>query len=592
MNRREMLAGVSSLIILSGCENNSEIYRSPRRTVTRMGNALIADLVVYGATPSGVTAAIQGARDGLSVLLLGGWRDKHLGGMMTGGLGYTDLRRIEAFGGLASEITIAAAQGGTAKNKYAFLASNAQDEFERLIHAEGIPFVRSTGVVRVDRQRNVIQAIHTANGLSVRGRVFVDASYEGDLMVRAGVSSIVGRDRADRNNPLDGYRGATQTAKGNAHQFGMRDTLLTVDPFVTPGDPSSGLLPTVKTFPSTEIGAADAAIQAYNFRLMMTNEADKRLDLPVNAPPGYDASQYELLLRYVAAIEAAGMKHGRDWHFAGDLIGSRLVSPGVYDVNADGGFSTDCFGLSWPYPNAGYADRETIWKAHENFTRGFFYTLAWSNDPRLPASLQNEVRTWGLVKGQFADPHENDTAGWPYQLYVREARRLDNGKLWSGSDLEKSDHAKLRYGTPVAMASYWQDSHHVQRLAIPVEGGGYKVWNEGNMFAQGGGDDRMSPLPYEIMLPRQSECANLLVTFCVAASHQAFSSIRMELTSMSLGQVAGAAAALACTGKTSVASIDRSALRRKLDDIGVVINEPSAFDKIALKIKRRIQDII
>ncbi|MBB5712182.1 FAD-dependent oxidoreductase [Sphingomonas xinjiangensis] len=550
---------------------------------------MIADLVVYGSTPSGITAAVQAARDGLAVAIVGGWRDNHIGGMMSGGLGFTDFRRLDAFGGLARDITVAAASGGTQKNAYAFKPSSAEAEFERLLRSEGVPFIRTSGVTEVIRQGKAIKEIRTADGRVARGRTFVDASYEGDLMARAGVGFIVGRDEADGRNPLDGYFGETRTSGGSEHQFGMNKQLLDVDPFVIAGDPSSGYLPTVKAASNKPIGSADNAVQAYNFRMAMTDQPSKRLDLPSTPPAGYDPVNYELLLRMIAAIEAAGMRHGRDWDFPTDIMGAHAVADGVYDVNANGGFSTDPFGLSWNYPNASYAERETIWKAHQDFIKGFFYTLGWSKDPRLPASLQAEVRQWGLVKTEFQRPHKNDEAGWPYQLYVREARRMNNGLLWSGADLEQRDRTPIRSGSPVAMASYWQDSHHVQRIAIAKPGGGWKVWNEGNLFATAGGADKMSQLPYEIMLPRAEECSNLLVTFCVAASHQAFSSIRMELTSMVLGQAAGAAAALACAGsdKASFHSVDRGSLQSRLTELNVVFDEPGLVDRAIEKVEQK-----
>jgi hypothetical protein len=598
--RRFILASAAGAASLAGCRRDGgahtpgfedQLYRFPGRSPRKVA----ADVVVYGATPAGVAAAVEAAQMGRSVAIIGGWRERRLGGMMSGGLGYTDYLDITAYGGLSRQIIDAIADGKSPYNPYAFKPDVAQKYFENIVLKSGIAVYWSEGVTDVvkDRSDRHIVEISTADGRRVRGRVFIDASYEGDLLARAGVSFRTGREAADSKNPLNGFRGQLRTDGSDNHQFAIRGRYFRIDPFNVPGVPGSGLLNGVKgTDSSRALGSADDAIQAYNFRLTMTTTPSLRLDLPATPPDGYETRDYELLFRFLSEVQTSGLEHGRHWTFRDHMIIANDLGGGIFDINAQGGFSTDPFGLSWGYPNADYAQREKIWKAHERFTRGFFYALAWDPDPRVPDSLRREVRQWGLVRGYYEHPFPGDQPGWPPQLYVREARRMQSDFICSGADLDHLASASTPTAPDgVALTSYRQDSHHVQRLAAQDAGGVWRVWNEGNIEAPIAHSAGPSPLSYRMTTPNQGECSNLLTPFCVSATHQAFSAARVELTAMALGQACGAAAALICrfSVRVPVQQLPYEQLRATLMGQGAVIAAPTELTKFEQKLEEKIK---
>ena len=470
-------------------------------------------------------------------------------------------------------------------NAWAFDPGRVEPLFHAMLEKAQVPIVWTDGVDRVDLYNRQIKGFTTTDGHRAVGRVFIDASYEGDLLARANVSHYVGREASSQANPLDGYRG-TDSVGMPQRTFG-RETI-SLSPFTngTEGD----LLPTVKFAPDIPRGAADKGVQAYCFRLTMTNVPGLRVDLPSTPPDGYNPQDHELLFRMVDVAEKTGLRYGSDWSFARDLIKADEVAPGVYDVNSRGAVSMDAVGLSWPYPDASYAERKRIWKAHEVYQRGFLYALGHSPDPRIPAKLRDDVRAWGLVRNHYMRPRSDESAGWPYQLYVREARRLSNGVEWSGSDLEAADRSPLRVGQgAVAMANYMQDSHYVQRLAVKGSNGEWTVKNEGTLGSGIGGKDFRSPLPYDIMLPHEDELTNLIVPFCVASSHQAFSAIRMEPTSMALGEASGVAAAIAVSERDpiEIQKVPYGQLASLLRANGGVLDERSLQESLRLSLERR-----
>jgi len=537
-----------------------------------------ADVIVYGATPAGVIAAAEAASMGWSVAILGGWRERHLGGMIAGGLGWTDILDPAVIGGRAKEMLRDASSH--AAFPFAVDPALAEFYFMRLVQALNIPVYWTSGVTVAEKEGSHIRRIVTADARAAVGRVYIDASYEGDLLAKAGVSYAVGRDAADQNDQANGFRGLQTDFGSNNHQFSLRGRPLRIDPFVTPADPTSGLINGVKPWTNQAVGAADHAVQGYNFRLTMSNSPEGRIDFPSSPPNGYNHADYEALFRYIEAIGHAGLRHGRDWTFKDDLV---IASPigKVYDVNSRGGFSLDPFGLSWTYPEASYSDRELIWKAHETYVRGFFYALGWDPDPRIPPTLQAEVRTWGLARGYYTRPAFGDAAGWPYQLYVREARRMQSDLIWTGADLNIPVSQPPRNRDTIAMASYREDSHHVQRLAVEGPDQTWRLWNEGNFEIEYDSQNSHAPIPYGIITPRRSECANLLVPFCVSATHQAFSAIRTELTAIALGQASGAAAAITCAlgVDTFVQDVPYITLRRHLEKRGAVLKKPTGLAK-------------
>lgn len=513
------------------------------------------DVVVYGMTSGGITAAVQARAMGRSVVIVGGWRERHPGGMMSGGLGGTDIDSGSAFGGLAryviSRINAAAK---VADDRFSFEPRFAQIVFEDLLREYDIPVFRSKGVMRTTKTGTRITALETMDGQVFNGRVFIDASYEGDLIAAAGVSTTVGREAQDGDNVLNGFRGTRTDALGSNHNFYFFRRLervrgpVSVDPYVVPGTPGSGLLHGIRRYPTPAVGSGDKAVQAYNFRMTMTKDATRRVDLPSAPPEGFDPARYELLFRWISVLNDNGhladINAAIKWQF---LLHNDLGN-GIFDINNFGAVSTDYIGASWAYPQADYQARELIWKAHERWIRGLFYALQHHKDARMPQALREGFREYGLDQMHYTDPHENDKPYWPYQLYVREARRMVNDNQMSGLDITASDDTEPHDTKTISTGSYNRDSHHTQRIVRNSTNMlGIKetsVWNEGNFEAPSGGDDKIFTIPFSAIVPRRSECSNILSIFALSASHEAFGAIRMEMSLMQVGQSAGAAASL------------------------------------------------
>lgn len=519
---------------------------------------VVADVVVYGATPGGITAAYEAKRQGRSVIIVGGWREKHLGGMMSGGLGGTDVVNGAAIGGLTRDIfrRIRTAQGaGFDGTSWVFEPRFASQVFAEMLAEQDIDFVPMTGgIVSCAKSGARIQSITTADGATYTGRVFVDASYEGDLLAMAGVSYNIGREASATGESLNGYRGVQTSSKSDGHQFALGSTFYNISPYLTEGDAGSGLLPGLVVHPVSANGAANDRVQAYNFRMVMTNSASRRVDLPSTPPAGYNPQNFELLFRFLAALTADGKVYGTHYTMS-DLFLFNIIGANMFDVNNKGGFSTDLIGGSHAYPEASYAARETIWKAHETHCRGLWYALQYADDARVPAALRTAARTYGLDINHYLDPYPGDEQHWMTNLYVREARRMQSAIVWRGADVAAANGTIPRSTKTISTISYQTDSHHVQRLA-DTSTGTPRVWNEGNFQVDTGGADFLAPIPYDLVVPVESECDNLLVTFCVSSTHQAFGVIRMEFTHMQIGQSCGMAAAIACEDDIAVQDVD------------------------------------
>lgn len=515
------------------------------------------DLVFYGATPGSVVGAYEARRQGLSAVIVGGWRDRHLGGMMSGGLGGTDLHGLDNLTGLARTVLdrIRLVEGRS-KKTVKFEPRTAEKVFEDMVLEAEVPVVWSDGVIAVEREGPRLTALVLADGQRIDGRYFADCGYEGDLMALAGVSHMVGREARDARNPLNGFRGRALRAKGRSHNW--IGSGVSVDPFNTRGKRSSGLLPGVTKRPRLPRGSADDRVQAYCFRMVMTALPDRRVLLPSDPPTGFAADHYELLFRYLAALTEAGLTHGEDYKLGSHFLLMKTLRSRLWDVNNRGPFSLDLIGGSHAYPRAAYAEREAIWKQHEAHVRGFFYALQHHPDPRMPPGLREAALQLGLDRLHFDRPHPRDEAHWPYQLYVRESRRMIGARVIDAADL-MSGGAEAR---PVANGAYRRDSHHVQRYAYRREAG-WGVWNEGNFEKRLPGG-RFS-VPFDAVLPKRHEAENLLVGFCVSATHEAFGGIRMEPTLMGLGQAIAVAVAQAVyDGGTPVQDVHYDALRRRL----------------------------
>jgi hypothetical protein len=479
------------------------------------------DVVIYGGTAGGAVAAIAAAQEGASVALLEPGR--HIGGMTSGGLGRTDFGRQEVIGGMSREFYERCGRHYGKPIAWYFEPHVAEQILRGWLASVGVTVLFDHRLDRVRKDGTRIVAIRMENGAAFAAKVFMDTSYEGDLMARAGVEYTWGREGQEQyGESLAGVR-----AESKYHQF---------DVPVSPYDAAGRLLPFVYGGDPGRPEQGDRKVQAYNFRVCMCKRRENQVPFP--RPPGYDPARYELLKRYLAARPQTRLEE------------MMIISPMPHDktdVNNKGPFSTDHIGASWEYPEADYQERRRIWEDHVRYVQGFFYFLA--NDPSVPRQIQDELNQWGLARDEFPD-----TDHWPHQLYIREARRMVGEYVMIQTDLQ--DHRTKQ--DSIGMGSYNSDSHHVQRIATP-EG---TVINEGDM--------QVPVRPYEIawraLLPKRGQCENLLVPVCVSASHVAYSSLRMEPVYMIMGHSAGVAAAMALRDGQSLYDLDVPALQRRLRD--------------------------
>lgn len=493
------------------------------------------DLCVFGGTSAGVMAAVQAARSGHTVVLTEA--GNYIGGMTSGGLSQTDIGNKAAIGGLAREFYQRVGRHYGLGEAWKFEPSVAEGVFRGLLKEAKVPVYFREQLKSVKMKDGRIAGIRMADGKTFRAKMYIDASYEGDLMAAAKVSYFVGREaNSTYGETLDGIRGRTPK-----HQF-----TVAVDPYVIPGDPKSGLLPLIQDEPPGTPGDGDKSVQAYNFRLCLTQNPTNKI--PIDPPEHYDATQYELLARYLQALAA----QGKTPHLQ-QLMDIQTMPNGKTDINNNGAFSTDFIGGNYQYPEASYAGRARIWQAHEDYTRGFLRFLA--DDSRVPESLRNEMLSWGLCKDEF-----QDTGGWPHQLYIREARRMVSDYVMT----EKNCRYSMAVPDAIGLAAYTMDSHNCRRI---VRDG--RVENEGD--TQVGGFPPY-PISYRSLTPKTGECANLLVPVCLSASHIAYGSIRMEPVFMVLGQSSAMAAALAVEEGVAVQNINYNELRRRLLATGQVLD--------------------
>ena len=532
--------GVAGVALLAGCGLvRPSVYE--------------ADVVVYGGTSAGVVAAVQAAKMGKSVILVS--PDMHLGGLSSGGLGYTDSGNTKAVGGMAREFYTKIyqhydvpeawrwqknsefkneGQGSRARvdseqTMWTFEPHVAEQVFNQWLREYKVPVYRNQWLERekgVVKQSGRIISATMLSGRTFKAKVFIDATYEGDLMASAGVSYHVGREAnsvyGEVNNGVQ-----LEAYKHHRHYF-MSPT----SPYKIPGDPKSGVLPYVSAGPPGKTGDGDRRVQAYCFRTCLTKHAPNRVPFP--KPDGYDPSNYELLLRDL-------LTGRKDFFEKFDLIPNLKT-----DTNNHGAFSSDFIGMNYDYPDASYARRREIIRAHENYQKGYYYFVA--NDPRVPAFIREEMATWGLAADEFID-----NGNWPHQIYVREARRMIGQHVMTEHDTLN----KTAVDDPVGMGSYTLDSHNCQRY-ITMDG---FAQNEGDVGVSTKGPYRIS---YGSILPKKSQCENLLVPVCLSSSHIAFGSIRMEPVFMILGQSAATAATHAIDEGKAVQEIDYPRLRERL----------------------------
>lgn len=492
-----------------------------------------ADVVVYGGTSGGVTAAVAAARRHRSAILLV-FNDK-IGGMTAGGLGRTDVGNQAAFGGISREFFRRIGKHYDEEISWVFEPHVAGQTYLRLLKEAGVTVLHFQRLASVEVVDQTIRSLTTEAGHTFSAAHFIDASYEGDLMAAAGVSFAVGREPAEQYREI--YAGRHFGHPGHNFQT-------FVDPYRTPGDPSSGLLPEIQDIPPGRQGEGDHCIQAYNFRLCLTPNPDR---IPFPQPDQYDPGRYELLARYIQTGVydplnlTAWMPHNKT------------------DTNNHGAFSTDFIGGNYDWPEGSYTRREEIFQEHVRYMQGLLYFL--SHDERVPAAIRAETAQWGLPADEFPS-----SGGWPHELYVREARRMVSDYVMTEADCIGERAAD----DPVALAAYQIDSHNCRRLVLFD-----RAFNEGNVEIP---VPKPFPISYRALVPRKSEVRNLLVPWALSASHIAFGSIRMEPVFMVLGEASAIAADLAGQLGCAVQDVPYPQLRSALLEEDIRLEWPVPGD--------------
>jgi len=538
-----------------------------------------AEVVVYGGTSAGVTAAVEAARMGRKVVLIEA--GEHLGGLSSSGLGMTDNGSTDTIGGLAREFYqrvyrhytepqawthgtreefvawlpkiwgVDGARMEEIKAQFLFEPHAAERAFNDMVREAGVNVVLDE---RLDLQQGVhkdgarISSITMESGREFPGKVFIDATYEGDLMAKAGVKYIVGREpNSQYEETLNGIFPFTPAPFSK------------ISPYVVADDPKSGLLPRIEPKPPGNKGDGDRRVQAYNFRVCLTDIPENRV--PFEKPANYNPLDYELLARHIATMKdvapgprknaAIGLRgKGQDLGVNFELVPNRKT-----DSNSGSEFGSDLTGRSYDWAEAGYAEREKLWQEHKTYTQGLLWFLA--HDERLPESVRTEAQRWGLARDEFTD-----NGNWPWKIYVREARRMVSDYVVTEHDAKGERTAE----DGVCIGSYPLDSHGV---TLYVDEAG-QLWRERGFFT----GSKPFPVSYRALRPRAAECTNLLVPCCVSASHAAFGSVRMEPVFMMLGHAAGAAAALAAGNDTTVQEVNYPKVRAQLLADGQIIEWP------------------
>lgn len=513
-----------------------------------------ADIIIYGGTSAAIIAAVEVVKSGKTVLIVS--PDQHLGGLTSGGLGFTDTGNKAVIGGLSREFyhrvwlhykdnaawnwqnqsdfgnkgqgTVA--MDGEFRTMWLFEPHVAENVFENFVKENNIKVLRGEWLDRnmgVVKKKGEIISFSTLSGKVFKGKMFIDATYEGDLMAAAGINYHVGREGNAKYN--ESFNGVQTGVFQHDHHFKSN-----ISPYKIKDDPSSGLLPYISAEPPGDFGAEDKKIQAYCFRMCMTNHSENSVPFP--KPDNYDASNYELLLRE--------FNTGRnDWFSKFDVLPNKKT-----DTNNHGAFSSDFIGMNYDYPEADYQRRTEIIKQHYDYQAGLLWFVA--NDPRVPDAIRTKMASYGLAKDEFKDNNH-----WPHQIYVRESRRM------IGDYITTEHNVMQRIETPesIGMGSYHIDSHNTQRY---VTSEGY-VQNEGDIGVKPPGPYRIS---YGSIVPKKEECTNLFVPVCVSSSHIAYGSIRMEPVFMILGQSAAVAACLAIDEKCAIQDVSYNQLKKLLEN--------------------------
>lgn len=495
-----------------------------------------ADVVVYGGTPGGITAAIQAARMKKSVILLE--PTEHVGGMMSNGLTKTDVSpRKNVYGGIAAEfLAKAKAYYGTPDPIRIYFESKwAESTFNTMLASAKVKVAFQQRILKTAKVNKALTEITMLSGNTYCGKVFIDASYEGDLMFKASVQTIAGRESRSQ------YGESAAGVQKLARPFVSGKSIL-VDPYVIPGNPKSGLLPGVIPVGQKPLGSADTSMMAFNYRLCVTDDANNRI--PFSKPATYDPLQFETTARFIAALKPAGISVNQAY-----FVGNGKTVRGKQDVNSTPFFSTNVWHIGYQYTTGTEAKRNQI----RDFVRSHIEGFLWfgQTDPRVPQYVRDYTSRFGYCADEFTD-----NGGFPRQMYVRQARRLIGQFVLTQKNLMQ----KTTFADTIGLGFYPMDEHGMIRTVLS----GYIADESRDGIGVGPYE-----IPYRAMLPKAAQVTNLIVPVAISSSHAAFTSVRVEPTFMVLGQAAGAAAALAPAG--NVSKVNVSDLRKKLSAAGQIL---------------------
>lgn len=493
------------------------------------------DIVIYGGTSSGIIAAVQAVKMNKTVVVIE--PTSRIGGLTAGGLGDTDHGKKNTVGGLAGDYyKRIGAKYLQSEAVWQFEPKIALGVYHDLIKEYQIPVVYKERLNLdggVTLERGKIKSIRMESGKVYSGKMFIDATYEGDLMAKAGISYFVGREGNDMyNEKNNGIRPDTENELPEE-----------IDPYIIPGDSTSGFLPRVMANAGGKAGTGDRRIQAYCYRMCLTDSAENRI--MIEKPEGYNELDYELLFR---ALEK-GMP--KDRCFKLNLVRNRKT-----DSNNHYGISCDYNGANYDYAEADYVTREKIAKQHEIYQRGLVWTV--QNHPRISREVREYYAGWGLPKDEFLE-----NGHWTPQLYIRESRRMISDYVVTENVVMLED----KVNDPIGLGSYAIDSHHIQ----------YCLNDKGFVRTEGGFYYPLKspyPISYKVIVPKKEECTNLFVPICVSATHAAYGSIRMEPVFMILGQSAATAAAMCIDRDIPIQDLDYSLLNERLLNDGQILENP------------------
>jgi hypothetical protein len=492
------------------------------------------DVCVYGGTSGGAIAAVAAARLGKSVALV--CENNHVGGMTSSGLGVTDVGTFPAsIGGFAAEFYSRVGQAyGSTNPVYWFEPHVAEQTFLQMLNGAGVTIYTNELLASVTLSNQAITQITMADQNVYYAKEFIDATYEGDLMAQSGVNYTWGRE-------------STSTYGESLAGVFINSVQYACDPYIVPGQPSSGLIALVQSNAPGTIGAGDQRMQTYNFRLCLTQNPTNMI--PITAPTNYSEATYELLRRYINAVIASNGSVA-----LGSLIDIQTIIPnGKTDINANGSVSTDFIGYNYAYPTNTFAGRQAIYQQHKDYITGLLYYLA--NSTNVPINVRTSMQSWGYAADEF-----QDNGGWPYVMYIREARRMISDYV-----MLQQDAQGLRTATDsISLANYTLDCHPAARLAI----NGVVTW-EGSI---GTSVPQPYPVSYRSIVPSAGQCNNLFCTFALSASHVGFASVRMEPVFMMTSQSAGTAAAFAIDDNVPVQQVNYSKLSAQLVADGQILN--------------------